>query len=132
MYKHLKNNILFKEFEIFLWKKRRFRLRWDSSPGLSIAVRLLTYHKWKNFFKLLTCFSRNYVFKIARQQNKQFSSDYFYILTEASQVDSLEEYIWLFNWVNKFFYKLKPFCEKVIFLDKRVSFFNKSYKAYEK
>ena len=27
----------FKEFEIFLWKKRRFRLRWDSSPGLSIA-----------------------------------------------------------------------------------------------
>ena len=27
----------FKEFEIFLWKKRRFQLRWDSSPGLSIA-----------------------------------------------------------------------------------------------
>ena len=23
--------------KIFLWKKRRFRLRWDSSPGLSIA-----------------------------------------------------------------------------------------------
>ena len=32
---------IFKEFEIFLWKKRRFRLRWDSSPGLSIAGRLL-------------------------------------------------------------------------------------------
>ena len=29
--------LLFKEFEIFLWKKSRFRLRWDSSPGLSIA-----------------------------------------------------------------------------------------------
>ena len=28
----------FKEFETFLWKKRRFRLRWDSSPGLSIAL----------------------------------------------------------------------------------------------
>ena len=26
-----------KNLEIFLWKKRRFRLRWDSSPGLSIA-----------------------------------------------------------------------------------------------
>ena len=31
----------FKEFEIFLWKKRRFRLRWDSSPSFSIAGRLL-------------------------------------------------------------------------------------------
>ena len=31
----------FKEFEIFLWKKRRFRLRWDWSSGLSIAGRLI-------------------------------------------------------------------------------------------
>ena len=30
-FKYLKN------WKIFLWKKRRFRLRWDSSPGLSIA-----------------------------------------------------------------------------------------------
>ena len=30
-----------KNLKIFLWKKRRFRLRWDSSPGLSIAGRLL-------------------------------------------------------------------------------------------
>ena len=30
----------FKEFEIFLWKKRRFRLRWDTSPGLSIAAKI--------------------------------------------------------------------------------------------
>ena len=28
--------------KIFLWKKRRFRLRWDSSPGLSIAGRRKT------------------------------------------------------------------------------------------
>ena len=35
------NSLNIKEFEIFLWKKRRFRLRWDSSPGLSIAGRLL-------------------------------------------------------------------------------------------
>ena len=35
------NILKYKEFEIFLWKKRRFRLRWDSSPGLSIAGRLL-------------------------------------------------------------------------------------------
>ena len=33
--------LIFKEFEIFLWKKRRFRLRWDSSRGLSIVGRLL-------------------------------------------------------------------------------------------
>ena len=25
-----------KEFEIFLWKKRRFQLRWDTIPGLSV------------------------------------------------------------------------------------------------
>ena len=30
-----------KNLKIFPWKKRRFRLRWDSSPGLSIAGRLL-------------------------------------------------------------------------------------------
>ena len=30
-----------KNLKIFLWKKWRFRLRWDSSPGLSIAGRLL-------------------------------------------------------------------------------------------
>ena len=29
----------FEEFEVFLWKKRRFWLRRDSSPGLSIAGR---------------------------------------------------------------------------------------------
>ena len=29
--------INFKEFEIFPCKKRRFRLRWDSSPGLSVV-----------------------------------------------------------------------------------------------
>ena len=34
-YQKLETN--FKEFEIFLWEKRRFRLRWDSSPGLSIV-----------------------------------------------------------------------------------------------
>ena len=27
---------IFKEFETFLWKKRRFRLRWDTIPGLSV------------------------------------------------------------------------------------------------
>ena len=32
-------SVKFKEFKIFLWKKRRFRLRWDSSPGLSNAGR---------------------------------------------------------------------------------------------
>ena len=31
----------FKNLKIFLWKKRRFRLRWDSSSGLSIAGRML-------------------------------------------------------------------------------------------
>ena len=31
--------VIFKEFEIFLWIKRRFRLRWDLSPGFLIAVR---------------------------------------------------------------------------------------------
>ena len=30
-----------KEFENLSVEKRRFRLRWDSSPGLSIAGRLL-------------------------------------------------------------------------------------------
>ena len=34
-------NFRFKEFEIFLSKKRRFRLCRDSCPGLSIAGRLL-------------------------------------------------------------------------------------------
>ena len=28
---------ILKNLKIFLWKKRRFRLRWDSSPDLSIA-----------------------------------------------------------------------------------------------
>ena len=35
IFKYLKN------LKIFLSKKRRFRLRWDSRPGLSIAGRLL-------------------------------------------------------------------------------------------
>ena len=34
-------NSNFKEFEIFLWKKGRFRLRWDLSLGLLIASRLI-------------------------------------------------------------------------------------------
>ena len=33
-FKYLKN------LKIFLWKKIRFRLRWDSSPDLTIAGRL--------------------------------------------------------------------------------------------
>ena len=33
-------NSIFKEFENLSVEKRRFRLRWDSSPGLSIAGRL--------------------------------------------------------------------------------------------
>ena len=28
----------FWKFEIFLWKKRRFWLRWDSRPSLSISI----------------------------------------------------------------------------------------------
>ena len=35
------NKLKFNEFEIILWKKRRFRLRRVSSPGLLIACRLL-------------------------------------------------------------------------------------------
>ena len=34
-------NFYLKNLKIFLWKKRHFRLRWDSSPGPSIAGRLL-------------------------------------------------------------------------------------------
>ena len=30
-------NLSFNKFDIFVWKKKRFRLRWDSSPGFSIA-----------------------------------------------------------------------------------------------
>ena len=29
-----------KNLKIFLWEKRRFRLRWDTSPGLSIVTLL--------------------------------------------------------------------------------------------
>ena len=36
-----KNDIYFKNLKIFQWKIRRFRLRWDSHPGLSIAGQLL-------------------------------------------------------------------------------------------
>ena len=39
-----------KEFEIFPWKKRRFRFRWDSSPGLSIAGQLINFFLLWNFF----------------------------------------------------------------------------------
>ena len=36
------NEFKFKDFEIFLWKKRRFRLCLDSSPDFLIAGRLLS------------------------------------------------------------------------------------------
>ena len=36
-------NIIFKVFENLSVEKRRFRLRWDSSPGLSIADRLQNF-----------------------------------------------------------------------------------------
>ena len=41
IFKTLKNIYYLQNLKIFLWKKWRFRLRWDSSPGLSIAGRLL-------------------------------------------------------------------------------------------
>ena len=34
---------IIKKFGIFLWKKSRFRLRWASNPGLSIAGRLIVF-----------------------------------------------------------------------------------------
>ena len=39
-----------KNWKIYLWKKRRFRLRWDSSPGLLIAGRfefIFYLNSWK-------------------------------------------------------------------------------------
>ena len=46
-----------KNLKIFLWKKRRFRLRWDSSSGLSIAQRsrkrLFSTERFFKFFKYL-------------------------------------------------------------------------------
>ena len=36
--------------KIFLWKRRRFRLRWDSSPGHSIAGRMLYQTHLINWF----------------------------------------------------------------------------------
>ena len=44
----------FNELKIFLWKKIRFRLRSDSSPGLSIAGRLR-----KSIFKIIYLYSLN-------------------------------------------------------------------------
>ena len=44
--------IILKNLKIFLWKKRRFRLRWDSSPGLSIAGRLFIIIIYIQIFKL--------------------------------------------------------------------------------
>ena len=38
--------------KIFLWKKRRFRLRWDSSPGLSIASK--KFFLWPYIKKLFS------------------------------------------------------------------------------
>ena len=40
LYRNNVNKFKFKEFEIFLWKKRRFRMCRDSSPGSSISGRL--------------------------------------------------------------------------------------------
>ena len=45
-------NSIFKEFENLSVEKRRFRLRWDTSPGLSIAG-LFFHRKIFKFFKYL-------------------------------------------------------------------------------
>ena len=45
---NLINVQILKNSKIFLWKKRRFRLRWDSSPGLSIAGS----RQWQKNFEL--------------------------------------------------------------------------------
>ena len=50
-----------KNLKIFLWKKRRFRLRCDSIPGLSIAGRVLLkkshffFTQLSNRMKIATC-----------------------------------------------------------------------------
>ena len=42
-------NSIFKEFENLSVEKRRFRLRWDSSPGLSITERFSNSYVFEEF-----------------------------------------------------------------------------------
>ena len=51
-------NSIFKEFENLSVRKRRFRLRWDSSPGLSIAGRLLRCREVSSYRQFQTFVSQ--------------------------------------------------------------------------
>ena len=67
---------IFKEFENLSVEKRRFRLRWDSSPGLSIAGRFQTHLINLKFFFLLNFLSTSKIDNTCDQSEKMFGSDH--------------------------------------------------------